>query len=329
MTYGRITTPRFYMNNITWLASKGASRDDTFALNAGAGFNSLNAGFTKYQLFNDNPIDYVTFDTGAGTKTASIKIDLGQAGIECDFVSILNHNLNKAAGSIRVAHHTSAITTVGGGTETTGNGTELNAAIGGGTVIEPAADGDTLYTFTGSTDRYWVIEFSDIATWSATDLQVGEIVLGKYWTASLSPDMGTPKGTGFGGVNVRYSLGGKAFGFASHTGAPSGAYCPFRDIDEITRVGGRESYSFSYRFLADTTIYPSDRSAITASDNFLADVATKASMSLLPFIFTCDSSSSPSTAGDYMFARFDQPSLETSNDAWQVVSFSARVVQEF
>ena len=205
---------------------------------------------------------------------------------------------------------------------------EVGDAIYRYNAVLPAADGDTLFTFTASTDRYWIVEFySPKATWSATDFTIGQIVLGQHTTIALSPDMSITRGSDYDGVSVRRSYSGKSFGTASHVMPNTGGYTPFRGSTDAIKSGGRESFDFLYSYLADTVLYPSDRSAPTAAANFMADVADKCSMGLIPFIFTPDSTST--TAGDYLWARFGQPGITTTRQAWTVETFSARIVQEF
>jgi hypothetical protein len=329
MTYQRLSKPRFYMNNVTWLASRGVSRDDmiTILSESGTPTNAgLNAGYTKYQIFDDNPHDYVTFDTldGTDTDTVSVLIDFGQA-IECNSISILNHDIYSSSGSCRVAW-SATLPGAGGGTGvTTPRSVMVNGSWAGG-VIVPAANGDTVATFAAQSARYWLVEFNQSGDWT-TDLQIGEIVLGKYWTSPVSPDLPVNRSTLSDGVQVRQSVGGKSFGFASNIGASSSDYAPFRGGASELAVAGRETFDFSIGFIADTHLYPSDRADIDASDNFLSDVYNKTAMNLLPFVFACDSAST--TEGDYLWARFDQQSFDSIRKGWEVESMNLRVVQEY
>ena len=325
MTYGRALLPRFYMDNVNWLASRGKSRNAMIGINSGAGFDDLNSGFTKYQLFDMNPNNFVTFDTDTGTDTVSITIDFG-TNTPSDSITFMNHNINSAGGRIRIAHDTSAITTENGGN--TAPLTEVLNGTVAGNIATPAADGETILKFTSSSERYWAIEIYDVSTWT-DDLQIGNIVLGEYYTMTVHPDMPTNRDTSMSGVSVRESAGGEFFGSASWLSANDGVgtYSPFRSDTYFKRVAGREAYDLSYSYIADTSVYPSDRADSTGSSNFLADVVNKAGMSLIPFVWVPDSTSS--TEGDYLYARFDQNSFSTSSPSANVENFSARIVQEF
>jgi hypothetical protein len=141
MTYSRMLQPRFYMDNPNWLVSRGLARSTIFSNNTGAGFDTFNTGYNVYQLFDGDPLNLCSFDTSTGTDTVSIKIDYTVVAMPTDFVCIMNHNLATAAGKIRVAHSTSPITTVGGGTAVTF--TEIFNGDVSGEFATPDTDYDT------------------------------------------------------------------------------------------------------------------------------------------------------------------------------------------
>ena len=324
MTYGRFLKPRFYMDNFNWLASRGKSRNSMIDIVSGAGYVALNSGYTKYQMFDMNPLNQASFDSNGGTATVLITIDYGVTAMPTNFIAIMNHNLKSADGKLRVAHDTSPIVAVSGGT--TASLVEVLNGDVSGSYATPAADYDTLLTFASSDDRYWSIEFIDVATWDA-DLLIGNIMLGEYYTMPNSPDMPTTKGTVFDGVNVVKAFGGRSFGVANWTAANGGTYTAFRSDTFFRKSPGRETYDLTHSYVNDTDIYPSDRFRPRDSVNFLNDVISRSSMELIPFIFTPDSKST--TTGDYMFSRFDQDSFVTTMPSANVTIFSARIVQEF
>ena len=326
MSYGRLSKPRFFMDNMNWLFSRGRSRDTYLTINTGAGFIDLNSGSTKYQMFDMSPSNDASFDTGGTTDTVSIMMDYSLSSFPTDHIIIMNHNLDTSGGKIRVAHDTVPITTVGGGTGVTNLTSVLNGAVTS-SVSYPAEDGDTVLTFDSSSDRYWVVEFYDVATWTATDLTIGEIVLGEYYTMPVSPDMPVTKSRTHEGVSVRRSYGGKSFGSASWIMANMEAYTPFRTNTSVRKMSGRESFAFSVSFMDDSSIYPSDMQSPSARDNFVRDVINKAGANLIPFIFLADSEST--TEGDFLYSRFDSDTFTTDRQAWQVEGFKIKVVQEF
>lgn len=327
MTYNRPLLPRFYIDNCNFQASRGLSRNSMITIDADE--IQLNTGYTKYQLFDMNPNNYVTFDTSGASDSVLIAIDLGVSGISTNSISVMNHNLATAGGNVTIKHHTSAITApTGVGTAVASIAAVVNGGSVGSGISTPNNNGDTLLTFTASTDRYWAVIFNDVATWTGTDLQVGEIFLSNYFTMSLSPDLPSTRSFDFDGVQVQKSYGGRAFGSARWIAPSSGDYVPFRSITTSeTLAAGRETYNFAWSYLDDDEVVPSNMAAPYGSSNFFADVVNKTGMHLLPFIFTPDSTST--AKGDYMYSRFDQSSLNISTPVPHVSTFSARIVQEF
>jgi len=104
------------MDNFNWLASRGKSRNSMIDIVSGAGYVALNSGYTKYQMFDMNPLNQASFDSNGGTATVLITIDYGVTAMPTNFIAIMNHNLKSADGKIRVAHDTSPIVAVSGGT---------------------------------------------------------------------------------------------------------------------------------------------------------------------------------------------------------------------
>ena len=325
MSYGRLSKPCFYMDNFNWQASRGLNRNTALTIKSAA----LNTGYTKYQMFDMDPVNYASWNVGGGGTKISILIDLGIAGIKTDSITIMNHDLGTQGGNIRVAA-SSATMSAGGGTTVTNLTEVLNGTVSGSypsTVAAPVNDGDTLLTFDSVSLRYILVEFDDVAAGWNADVKIGAIVLSKKYTMPISPDMPVSKSTAYEGVRVRKSYSGKAFGSASWILANTGDYTAFRYGTEELKVGGRETFDFSIGFMDDSNIYASDRATPRASDNFLADVVVKSAMNLIPFIFAIDSASS--VEGDFLYSRFDADTFASIRKAWKVESFSLRLIQEF
>jgi len=304
----------------------GLAKSSILSLEVGA----FNTGYDIYDPFDLQPQNLCSFNTGSGTTNQVLALDFG-VNVTMDFVAILNHNLNTAAGSVRVAASATPITTAGGGTEATIDFAVLNAAIGGGTVIEPAADGDTLYTFGAKTARYWSVEFADIATWTATDLTVGAIMVGAKHSLPLSPDINIGHGFDFSGVNISTGTSGKKHSNpswikANNTSATGTNYIPFRSGVGASQLPGREYYSLAYSIIADTSLLPSDLGAPSGS-SFSVKVMSKTGWSACPMVMGVDSTST--TAGDYLFCRLIGNSFNMTQSSAQMHNIAFAVEQEF
>lgn len=331
MTYARPTSPKFYTDFINMNKINGMAKSDILTDRSGV----YNTGYDKFDMFDLDPLNVVSFNTSTNTTThIVIGIDLGAFSHSVDYVALLNHNLNSAEGAIRIAHSSSAITTAGGGTEVANATAILNAAVGGGTVIEPASDGDTLYSFDASTDRYWSVEIEDIAGFSgvnANDLTIGTVLLGEMYSLPHSPDLNITHSFSVDGSNITESTSGKRHSNprwikANNSTYDTGNYIPFRTAAGVLQIPGREAYSISYSTVTDTDIFPSDLSAIPG-DTFIADVFSRTAWQTLPFIMSIDKDST--TKGDYIYCRFMANSFSVTQIAYRVYSFAFGVEQEF
>ena len=325
MTYARPLKPVFYTDTVNWFKINGRSKSSTVDLPDGA----FNSGYDIYDVFDLNPQNLCSFNTGSGTAHQVIAIDFG-VSVTLDSIVILNHNMNTAEATFRVAHSAVAIEGVGEGTDVEASGVAINASEDTG-VITAAADGDSVFNFTAASDRYWVVEFMDDATYSATDLTVGAIMIGEEYSLPLAPDINIGHTFEAGGTNISTGLSGKRHSSpswikANNDSATGDNYIPFRTGTGAEQIPGREGYSVSYSIIEDTDLLPSDL-ASPKGDTFIHKVFSKTAWQTLPFVFGIDSTST--TLGDYLFCRLVGNSFSVSQIAYRVYATSFSVEQEF
>ena len=324
MSYGRILTPRFYIDTPNWRISR-AFDPDNWSLIAG----TLNSGSLKTDLLDMKPLHRCSFDTSANTTTHIIlqwDTRVTSTANKWDYVAILNHNLHSADGRIRLAYKATAFTGAGEGTTVSGLTSVVNGTVDTN-VSDPPADGSTINTFnevTASDGRYWAIEIEDDSSFSGTDLEIGSILMGESYTMPHSPDLSVKRSIHYDGVKVLKSAGGGEYANATHIGGDdfinSSFGQPFRNksVTGRRRAGSRMQYDMNFSYLNDSDIMPSDMAA-PYSDTVFHDVWGKTSGMYVPFIFTPDSTST--TMGDYMFARFAKSSMDmtqVANNIWNV-----------
>ena len=333
MTYARPTSPKFYPDVINWNKINGVAKSTILTDRAGVYLS----GYDKFDAFDLNPVNIVKFDTTSNQTThIVIGIDLGTFGHSIDFVSVMNHNLKTAEGTIRIAHSSSPITTAEGGatpgTTIADLSPILNAQETTPNYCDPDADGDTLFSFTASTDRYWSIEIQDQASFSAAeDLFIGSVMFGEMYALPHSPDMNIVHSFSVDGVNLTESVSGKRHSNprwikANSETATGDNYIPFRTALGALQIPGRERYSLSYSTVTDTDIFPSDLSALVG-DTVIGDIFSKTAWHTLPLIMAIDENST--TQGDYVYCRFMDKSLSVTQIAHRVYSTSFGVEQEF
>jgi len=332
MTYQRILKPKFYVDTPNWKISRGVDSGEFEKITG-----TFNTGSLVTDLIDMKPNNRCSFDTSANLTTHIIlqwDSQTTSTADKFDYIAILNHNLNTADGRVRVAYKATAFTAAGQGTSVANmtsvvNGTvDSDGGAGEDNVADPPYDGSTIITFdevTASNGRYWAIEIEDDANFSGTDLEIGLIMLGEAYTMSISPDLSVQRNISYEGVDIMQAIGGGEFANAQYLGGEdftSNVFGqPFRRATTGTanrRAGGRIGYNIKFSYLNDTDIMPSNF-ASPWGDSVFHDVWNKTNGVMIPFIFTPDSTST--TDGDYLFARFQQNSLQmtqVANNVWDI-----------
>ena len=358
-----VQTPRFYIDYIGYLLSRGVAQNTNFDVTATGGsgasaFRGLQTG-TEAELFDGRPLNLCDFDTSGDTDSqVLVTINLQSANPKQSFIAILNHNLNSADGKIRVfaGDASNDHTAVDGGNADSGdvtwsdeNVTEVvNAdSIASGstsTVIKPATDGTTIFRFDEQDLRYWGIQFegtnseTSIAatdgTWdSSTDFTVGQIMLGEYFDMPVSPDMSVKRSIVFDHVDVQESIGGQRYAnMTSHgrTGS-STSKSPFTTSSSNRHLyGGRIKYDMAFSYLNSTDLMPDEYDVKEFDDAVVEDIWNMTNGPGLPFLFSCDKSSEGDNAeSEHIFARFAQSGLDMNQVMHNIWSIKMRIEEEF
>jgi len=329
MSYGRVNKPRFYVDTINWLASRGWSKEDEITLKTGA----LNTGYTKYQLFDLNPLNVCSFNSNGESTAIIIEIDTNStSNVPMDFIAIMNHNLYDAGAFVYLQHDTATIDAFD-----VDEAIELDAVIGCGeygatkAIDFDSGDTDSIATLdSDATDRYRAIVIYFPEGGFTADITIGSIIIGSHYTLPNSGELSVKRAIPFDGVTVRSTEGGKRYGHASWVAGNDGnQYAPFKNqptaSDYFRRQGGRQAYDINFNYLADTDVFPSDMSWLGTSTDFFTMVYNKTAGPMLPFIWTSDSTST--TEGDYLFARMTSD-FQPTQIAHQAMSMSIRIEEE-
>jgi len=369
-----IKTPRFYCDVISSHIAKGITQNGEFDVTAtGSGFIGLQNG-TEAELFDNRPINQVDFDTSGDTDGhVLITIDTQYAGAShnegdrINFVSILNHNMKSADCKVRIfgGNESSDITAADGASADTSdinwsnqataevvNADAVNVASDNkSVVVEPAADGSTLFTFNASTMRYWAIQFEGVNSDSSatagdgtfdgsTDLKIGCVQLGTFYDMPHSPDMTLARAIEFDQTKILKSMGGQKYGMATNLGrfVSSTSRSPF--LTSLQSNGdsifyGRISYDMAFSYIADTDLIPAIYTHpyynnTSTQRTFVQDVWNTTLGNLLPFIFSVDKSSTGDNAeSELIFARFDSSKLDMKQVAHKLYNIRLKIIEEF
>ena len=339
MTHQRIVSPKFYTDIINSMIARGyASSNFTVqATNTGNHFVGIKSGGGVVQeLFDMNPQKRVTFETATDSTSKEdhvlLNLDFGTP-IPLSFVAILNHNMKTATAEFFSCGASSAITL--DDTSDKIASTEVINADNSSNVFTPDNDGDSIITFNANQNfQHFGIQIGGTSSaFSSTDLKIGQIVIGMAFELTASPDLNVSKSISYGN-DIMETPAGKKFSSArfleGFSSSDTTAGQPFRNKGTNTalRFGGRTQYDLNYSFVNDTDLTSSDISTNNhASFDFYNAVWNKTNGSHIPFIFTPDSAST--TVGDYLYARFGQNQLQTTQVASRVFNTSLSIIEEF
>ena len=359
-----IRKPRFYVDLINYQMARGVAQNGNFDVTATAtNYKGLQTG-TEAELFDMRPLNLCTFDTSAASNGTAgdghvlITINKGNTTSKVNYIAILNHNLATATGKIRIfaGNIASDVASFDGSAAETADINWSSVAItkvvnadnlatgsdNKSTVIRPATDGTTIFTFPEQTLQYWGIQFEGSdggadadtdETWhSSSDFSVGCIMMGEYIDLR-SPDLNVVKTITFDQVTQQTSIGGQKFSNMTSYGrsVSSTSKSPFSISQNPQNIyGGRISYDMRFSYLAASELTPSEYVSVGTDDSVIEDIFNRTHGSHIPMIFSCDSTSVEDNAeSEHIFARLDQNSLEMTQVALDTYNIQLRIVEEF
>ena len=337
MAYGRRLKPRIYPCLVQHLMHRG----ETSVVSVDSGNSDFGVDTDSHILraFDGQPgvRCVISSASQAAASKIVIEIDLKHNNFTYDYVAILNHNLKTANGVMTV--FTKSTSGFGGVSpyiddivgDTTANGTS--------SIVVFNTNGSNILSMTSRTDRYiWLVFYGDTGGWSATDLEIGDIMIGKHCTAPHGPDIGMKTGILHDGGKVLETYGGARHHVAGWTTGSDGQSLPFGVPFRTNNIAstnyldaaihpGRRYWEFQLSYLADTVVNQSDLSTGVVNPTTFNAVYGLTAGPALPFIFTPDSTST--TVGDYAFARFADDDYQQEEVAFGVVNLNRRIEEEF
>ena len=362
-----IRTPRFYIDYIQYLLSRGVAQNGNFDVigTGGSGATAtrgLQSG-TEAELFDGRPLNLCSFDTsGAQDSRVLITANMQSASPKQSFIAVLNHNLKSADGKIRLfaGDEATDVATVNGGAADTSDinwntGATVtnvinaeNGDVAGDNksyAVKPDADGTSIIKINEMDLRYWGIQFegttneTDVGAvdglWDAsTDFTVGGIMIGEIYEMPHSPDMDLTRSIVFDKIKMQESLGGQRYGTMANHGrtGSSTSKSPFTTSSSNRHLyGGRLTYEMNFSYLASTHLMPDEYHIKDHDDDAVVeDIWNLTNGPLLPFIFSCDKDSEGSNAqSEHIFARFAQNSLEMNQVANDMYNINMKIEEEF
>jgi hypothetical protein len=343
-----IRTPKFYTDIINFLMATGTEQDGNFDVVGDSSVNFIDTFISgsEAELFDMRPMNQVTFDTSSTTairgKHVLININKQSTNFKTDFIAILNHNMASAEAKVRVAFGDALDDINDVDLSSRDNGLSnvvgvLNSgASPSGSILTPASNGSTIFTFDETDEQFIGIQFEGAGggnLFNATNnLKIGCIIVGEHYTMPNAPDLSVKRSIIYDGVSVKQSIGGQKFANATQLGRRhinTLNKSPFLTTTYESGVyGGRIAYDLNFSYLNSSEIMPTTYGIeVEASDTVIADVWNRTKGNLFPFIFSIDSTSTDET--DYIFARFGQNQLDMTQVAPDVFNMSLKIEEEF
>ena len=202
-------------------------------------------------------------------------------------------------------------------------------------LVTPATNGSTIITFTENSEQFFGLQFegSD-GNFTSTDLSIGCILIGQFYDMPVAPDLKYTREIIFDSTKINESLGGQKYSNTTNFGrlASSTSKSPFSISSFPQNIyGGRISYNLNFSFLSSTDVMPNEYTSNQLSDDAVVeDVWNMTNGNGLPFIFSCDNTSSGDGAeSEHIFARFDQNSLKMNQVALDTFNVKLKITEEF
>jgi len=344
MAYGRRLKPRIYPCLIQHLIHRGES--NVVSVDAGNSDFGVDSGSHILRAFDGQPGVRCVISSAsesAATKIV-IKIDLKHSAFNFNYVAILNHNLKTANGVLTVGSSDTDsfpptyryIGEIVGSTPADGTGATATFDTNGSHILSLSTSSGSLVDVS---HRYiWLVFYGNTGGWSATDLEIGDIMLGKHCTAPHGPDIGMTTGILHNGGELLESYGGARHYMSGWTTGSDGQSLPFgvpfktnsissSNYIEAAIHPGRRYWEFTLSYLADTAVNQADLSTGVVNPTTFTNVYAMTAGPALPFIFAPDSTST--TVGDYAFARFADDDYQLEEVAFGVVTLNRRIEEEF
>ena len=167
-----------------------------------------------YDLVDNRNSNVITIDTFENGTEFTVDFDLTAVITGSDFAILDNHNLTTASGDIKVEYGGTplALPTAYEGVL----GTALAAStISTNEVVTPA-NGVLLINWSSLTVSNYEFILDDFSAGFDADVTMGEIIIGKKFTPSFSPELNNTNSYSHPGVDVVRSSGGPKYGFSTH-----------------------------------------------------------------------------------------------------------------
>ena len=346
MSYNRVTTPRAYMDRLSFDVATGRRTvSSNYSIIQDDGSTAVTFDGGQFEdLFDMRPSNYVTI--AHDTQQFFIDIDTGMSSdttAEANFCAILGHNFHTANAIFSVFHDDASDYGSSTNISASTNPTDMinGEADSDTNYIDPAANGWTLITWANNNtdNRYYRILITannGTAQNFASDVKIGSILLGEY-TDFSSPSMELSFNVDYDGSKLITSAGGNTFAQASALGSPQWASAnPWALSTEDTQAYkssahyGRRKYNMNFSHVADTDLFLNnmrDNQDMIDGSDLYSQFFHKSLGVHQPFLWSIDKDST--SEGDYGLFRLANRGLQTQQVSFRTWDTSINLVEHW
>ena len=309
MAYQNVGTPVFYVDYLLWRKSLGLYT--VFSLVPPEGGTLSFDQTTLEKTLNLNPSNQITLyspDDAAGGYVELIAPPLKPSSTSTStrYFAILGHNFNSSGHGVSLSGTAdiSFDNLVNGVAEYDGFSIIKNIT---GLIYEDGSQ-------SAAPDGVYRIGLSA----TTNPLKVGCYSVGNYYQMPHSPDLSLTMTREYGGVKTIETKGGASlsndFGSSPQKWGNRAAW---QLGDQDFSVGGRRTWSLSFSYLSDSSVFPDNPTEIdgggwedlTTTPDFMSEVLKKTNGGQLPFIFQPDKDNNDPFSG-FAIAKLDMSSFK-------------------
>jgi len=311
--------PRFYCDWVNWLINQGRMATTDITISG----LSMATGYSVIEMFDMKPSNLQTITASGVATQCIIEIDTNITGgsvQDINFIGILGHNFLEAdvKWSLQQA-----------GTGWTNSSTVvLKDVVNMGSMASEIWTADnngwSLATFTPAASdnkEFRIVIDPAVGPNYAADIQIGVIIFGKYVDAPHRPDVSLQLGLSHNN-KITETGGGARYSNQKWASASNWFLSPYEVGTATTPTlitrSGRYSHDWTFSFLADSDLIPSD---FQTSTNLLTGSTM---LNILEYTqgphFPCLIQLDNTTADEYLFARLYQQGepVSSSPNTWSI-----------
>ena len=352
MANQNIGTPRFYIDELSWLKSSGV--DINISQTSGAWHTVSGEMNNLFGLNPSNGVEIAIDGTHGNDTIYIVNSDFNFTENQYYYVAVLGHNFKSFNGWYRLDAY-------GGTPESGAYPTQrwiINGIVHTSYGLEPDFNGFSIAEyFSQDTDR-WRFQINPIGASNylneeeaeyTGNLKIGSIVLGRYYDMPHSPELSLTMSHEYDGIKRQETAGGSTLSYADYYKPPDWGNLQAWQLDGWDRkYSGRRVWDLAFKYLSDEDIEPYNYIVYPThseyKDNWFTNVIHYTNGGQLPFIFCPDParydsngtlisgteySESTRTIPEFAICRFDMKTFKREQVANGVYNIKVKIKESW